>query len=69
MESPEFKRTEHVTVDIDIAGDIGVPDPAFVDTADCPQTRTIVDSDAEAWHARAKAPYRFVRQHNIKRNW
>src|SRR5678815_1925292 len=23
--SPEFKRTEHVTVDIDIAGDIGVP--------------------------------------------
>src|SRR5262245_25552144 len=56
--SPEFKRTGHVTVDIDIAGEIGASDPTFVDTADCPQTRTIFDSDAEAWLAspRSAAP-------------
>src|SRR5262245_31328233 len=31
---PEFEGTQHVAFDINVAGDIGIADPAFVDTLD-----------------------------------
>ena len=63
-----IERTQHVAVNVDVAGKIGVSDPAFVDTADCPQTCAIIDLYAEAWRARSEAPDRLVWQHDIKRN-
>ncbi len=59
--SPEFEGTQHISLDIDVADDIGITDPAFIDASHRTQTLAIVDYDAEACRVRPEALHGFVR--------
>src|SRR5262249_62138931 len=51
---PEFEGTQHVAFDIYVAGQIGIPDPALVDTLDRAQTAAVFDRYTKAWRISTK---------------
>src|SRR5215475_2828595 len=57
---PEFEGTQHVAFDIYVAGEIGIADPAFVDTLDRTQTVAVLDRYTEARRIGPEAPDGFI---------
>ena len=65
---PQEKGLQKVSFDVDVAGDIGIPDPAFVYARQCAQAAPVVDGNGEGRRAVAEKLTLAVRKGDLEGN-
>src|SRR4029450_4397922 len=63
---PELEGAQHVAPESDVAGEMAIPDAAFIDTRDCPHRAVVLEGHVKARRAVSKTLDAAVRKCDLE---